>query len=64
MEEIAIALGIINIILWVITWIIYAESQKIQDEYNKLFSNEIYELKKEETVNEFKSKLKRIREKE
>ncbi|MBP3463743.1 MAG: hypothetical protein J6K45_04605 [Clostridia bacterium] len=62
--EIVIGLEIINIILWIITWIIYAESQKIQDEYNKLFSNEIYELKKEDTINEFKSKLNKIREKE
>lgn len=44
--EYVIALGIVNLILIIITWIVVVENQKIQDEQNKMFSTEIYELKK------------------
>ncbi len=44
--EYAIALGIVNLILIIITWMIIDENQKIQDKHNEMYSDEIYKLKK------------------
>lgn len=48
--EYAIAIGIVNLILTVITWIVIDENQKIQDKHNEMYSTEIYELKKEKWI--------------
>lgn len=45
--EYAIALGTVNLILIIITWIVIDENQKIQDKHNEMYSTAIYELKKE-----------------
>lgn len=44
--EYAIALGIVNLILIIITWMVIDENQKIQDKQNEMHSEEIYKLKK------------------
>jgi len=44
--EYAIALGIVNLILIIITWMVIDENQKIQDKHNEMYSEEIYKLKK------------------
>lgn len=54
-----IGLGIVNLILWVITWCVIAEQQEIQDKYNELLANEIYKIKKEQGVEELKNKIKK-----
>jgi len=58
--EIAIGLGIVNLILWLITWYIITEQQEIQDEYNKLFTNEIYKLKKNQGIKKLKQQIAKI----
>lgn len=44
--EYAIALGTVNLILIIITWVVIDENQKIQDKHNEMYSDEIYRLKK------------------
>lgn len=58
--ELFAGISIVNLILWLITWCIIAEQQEIQDEYNKLLINEIYELKKEEGIKKLKQQIAKI----
>lgn len=51
-----IGLGIVNLILWVITWCVIAEQQEIQDKYNELLANEIYKIKKNRVSRNLKIK--------
>lgn len=56
---IAISLFTLSVILWLIICCIIAEQQEIQDEYNKLFTNEIYKLKKNQGIEELKKQIEK-----
>lgn len=58
---ITIGLEIVILILWIITQCIIAEQQEIQDEYNKLFTNEIYKLKKNQGIEELKKQIEKVK---